>query len=104
MGGQTVLQKISFSGNNKLLQMKFRARSFLSILMLLVIIEALSAQSTPKYENGKWVDIDPKAGGGLEYSEFFDDEMVEKVKSALLCMQRHSWEHVYGSSLYGPDG
>ncbi|MFC2081023.1 glycoside hydrolase family 88 protein [Bacteroidota bacterium] len=65
---------------------------FVGILSVLGILipGLLPAQSAPDEKNGN---------SQISSHDYFDDEKIEKVKTAMLCMQRHSWEQ--GTAMQG---
>jgi len=70
--------------------MELSAKQFLKILTLYAIVVILQACSGSVSENGDRLSSD---------HDYLDDEKIEKVKTAMLCMQRHSWEH--GTAMQG---
>lgn len=72
--------------------MKKNIDVFIGMLSVLVILipGLLPAQSAPTKKNEK---------SQISNHDYFDDEKIEKVKTALLCMQRHSWEQ--GTAMQG---
>ncbi len=60
--------------------MKFQAIRILNTLMFFVMTACHPTQGPPQFE-------------------YFDDAGIEKVKTAMLCMQRHSWEQ--GTAMQG---
>lgn len=70
--------------------MKLSTTQTLKILMLFVIVEVLTACSGSASEKGDQISSN---------HDYLDDEKIEKVKTAMLCMQRHSWEQ--GTAMQG---
>lgn len=70
--------------------MNVRAILTINILVFMVTANLLPVQSAP---NGK---IRDRRGS---YPDCYEDEKIEKVKTAMLCMQRYSWEQ--GTAMQG---